>query len=54
MENMLFDEECRKRVKDVLTKNMPVVDAIAELNRKYSVFYSSDFYNISELGTCMV
>ena len=23
-------------------------------NRKYSVFYSSDFYNISELGTCMV
>ena len=37
MENMLFDEECRKRVKDVLTKNMPVVDAIAELNRKYSV-----------------
>ena len=37
MENMLFDEECRKRVKDVLTKNMPVVDAIAELNKKYSV-----------------
>lgn len=37
MENMLFDEECRKRVKDVLTKNMPVVDTIAELNKKYSV-----------------
>ena len=37
MKNMLFDEECRKRVKDVLTKNMPVVDAIAELNKKYSV-----------------
>ena len=37
MENMLFDEECRKRVKDVLEKNISVVDAIAELNRKYSV-----------------
>lgn len=37
MEDMLFDEECRKRVKDVLEKNMSVADAIAELNRKYSV-----------------
>lgn len=37
MENMLFDEECRKRVKDVLSKNTSAVDAIAELNRKYSV-----------------
>ena len=37
MENMLFDEECRKRVKDVLEKNISVADAIAELNRKYSV-----------------
>lgn len=37
MEGMTFDEECRKRVKDVLEKNMSVADAIAELNRKYSV-----------------
>lgn len=37
MENMLFDEECRKRVKDVLSKNTSAVDAVAELNRKYSV-----------------
>lgn len=37
MENMLFDEECRKRVKDILAKNMSAVDAIAELNRRYSV-----------------
>lgn len=37
MENMLFDEECRRRVKGVLTKNISVADAIAELNRKYSV-----------------
>ena len=37
MEGMLFNEECRKRVKDVLTKNVSVVDAIAELNRKYIV-----------------
>lgn len=36
-EGMTFDEECRKRVKDVLEKNMSVADAIAELNRKYSV-----------------
>lgn len=31
-EGMTFDEE-----KDVLEKNMSVADAIAELNRKYSV-----------------
>lgn len=37
LEDMLFDEECRKRVKDVLEKNISVADAIAELNRKYSV-----------------
>lgn len=37
MEGMLFDEECRKRVKDILAKNMPAVEAIAELNKKYSV-----------------
>lgn len=36
-EGMTFDEECRKRVKDILEKNMSVADAIAELNRKYSV-----------------
>lgn len=36
-EGMTFDEECRKRVKDVLEKNMPAADAIAELNKKYSV-----------------
>lgn len=37
MEGMLFNEECRKRVKDVITKNTSVVDAIEELNRKYIV-----------------
>lgn len=37
LEDMLFNEECRKRVKDVLEKNISVADAIAELNRKYSV-----------------
>ena len=36
-EGMTFDEECRKRVKDVLEKNMPAADAITELNKKYSV-----------------
>lgn len=37
MENMLFDGECRRRVEDVLAKNISAVDAIAELDRKYSV-----------------
>lgn len=37
MDSMLFDEECRRRVKDVLSKNTSAVDAVAELNRKYSV-----------------
>ena len=37
MDSMLFDEECRRRVKGVLTKNISVTDAIAELNKKYSV-----------------
>ena len=37
IEGTLFDEECRRRVKGVLTKNISVADAIAELNRKYSV-----------------
>lgn len=37
IEGMPFNEECRRRVKDVLSKNMPAADAIAELNKKYSV-----------------
>ena len=37
MENMLFDGECRRRVKGVLTKNISAADAIAELNRKYRI-----------------
>ena len=37
MDSMLCDEECRKRVKDILAKNISAVDAVAELNRKYSV-----------------
>ena len=37
MDSMLFDEECRRRVKDVLSKNTSAVDAVEELNRKYSV-----------------
>lgn len=35
MENMKFDEECRTRVRNVLTKKISVSDAIAELNKKY-------------------
>lgn len=37
MEDMLFNGECRRRVEDVLCKNISAVDAIAELNKKYSV-----------------
>lgn len=37
MEGMLFDEECRRRVKGVLTKNISAAAAITELNKKYSV-----------------
>lgn len=37
MENMLFDAECRLRVKKVLTNTMTVTDAITELNKKYGV-----------------
>lgn len=37
MDSMLFDEECRRRVKDVLSKNTSAVDVVEELNRKYSV-----------------
>ena len=35
MENMKFDEECRTRVRNVLTKKISASDAIAELNKKY-------------------
>ena len=37
MESMQFDNECRKRVMDILEKKRTVADAIAELNRKYNV-----------------
>ena len=37
MDSMLFDEECRRRVKDVLSKNTSAVDVVEELNRKYNV-----------------
>lgn len=37
LDSMLFDEECRRRVEDVLAKNVSATDAIAELNKKYSV-----------------
>lgn len=37
MENILFNGECRRRVKDVLAKNVSAANAIAELNEKYSV-----------------
>lgn len=37
LEDMLFDGECRRRVKSVLTKNISAADAIAELNRKYRI-----------------
>lgn len=37
IEGTLFDGECRRRVKSVLTKNISAADAIAELNRKYRI-----------------
>lgn len=37
IEGMPFNEECRRRVENVLAKNISAVDAIAELDRKYSV-----------------
>lgn len=37
MDSMLFDGECRRRVKGVLAKNISAADAIAELNRKYRI-----------------
>ena len=35
MEDLIFDEECAKRVKSVLSGELSVQDAIAELNEKY-------------------
>ena len=35
MEDLQFDEECRNRVKSVLSGELSVQDAIAELNEKY-------------------
>ena len=35
MENLIFDDECAKRVKSVLSGELSVQDAIAELNGKY-------------------
>jgi predicted RNase H-like nuclease (RuvC/YqgF family) len=37
MESLMFDDECRNRVKEVLTDKVTVSDAIAELNKKYRV-----------------
>jgi hypothetical protein len=37
MESLRFDDECRKRVKAVLTDKVTVSDAITELNKKYRV-----------------
>ena len=37
MESLMFDDECRKRVKAVLTDKVTVPEAIAELNKKYRV-----------------
>ena len=36
MEDLIFDEECAKRVKSVLNGELFVQDAIAELNEKYN------------------
>lgn len=37
MEDMPFDSNCRKRVRNVLNNTTTVADAIEELNRKYGV-----------------
>lgn len=37
MESLRFDDECRKRVREVLADKLTVSDAIAELNKKYGV-----------------
>ena len=35
MEDLIFDDECAKRVKSVLSGELSVQDAIAELDEKY-------------------
>ena len=35
MENLIFDDECAKRVKSVLSGELSVQDAIVELDEKY-------------------
>lgn len=37
MENMKFDQECRKRVTGVVSGKVSASEAIAELNKKYGV-----------------
>lgn len=37
MENMKFDNECRKRVKGILSGSVSVAEAIGELNKKYDI-----------------
>jgi hypothetical protein len=37
MESLKFDDECRQRVRAVLTDKVAVSDAIVELNKKYRV-----------------
>lgn len=37
MENMQFDDACRKRIRNIYEEKISVADALAELNRKYSV-----------------
>jgi predicted RNase H-like nuclease (RuvC/YqgF family) len=37
MESLKFDDECRKRVKEVLADEVTVSDAIEELDKKYRV-----------------
>lgn len=48
IEGMLFNEECRKRVKDVLTKSITVADAIAELNKKYKKMEDQEYNVLSD------
>ena len=37
MENMLFDNECRNRVRDIIEDKISVSDALLELDKKYGV-----------------
>lgn len=37
MEGFRFDDDCRKRVENILESRLTVADAISELNRKYGV-----------------